>query len=311
MLSTGNRIPSKRMVYTFNEKGGVGKTTCARGLLEIYRKLNINCLAFDADERSAQLHRYYNNNNLPVKKINIFKIGEYDALLNDLHDEEPDVVLVDLPGTSGEAFEQMEKELALFEQARILKYRITMVVVMSRTKDSVDALEKLMEYCSERQQDIDYVAVLNLFFGEDKKFTRWTNSELKKTFERAGGIEIKMPELYEEMYDFIDRENLTFSEAANSSNTTFTNRSRAFRWLEEFEKELKKASSFLGLEFAAESTNEVSAISANSFDASSGSSSATDTSDSLSTTISNAPSDSSAPKALEQPANTKSNKKGR
>jgi len=293
MLATANKIPSKRMVYTFNEKGGVGKTTCARGLLEIYRKLNINCLAFDADERSAQLHRYYNTNVHPVKKINIFKIGEYDALLNDLHDEEPDVVLVDLPGTSGEAFEQMERELALFEQAKILKYRITMVVVMSRTKDSVDALEKLMEYCKERQHDIDYVAVLNLFFGEDKKFTRWTNSELKKTFESEGGIQIRMPELYEEMYDFIDRENLTFSEAADSTNTTFTNRSRVFRWLEEFEKELKKASSFLGLEFAAKPTNEVSTIPP----------------DSLSTTISDEASDSSTP-PLEQPANAKSNKKG-
>lgn len=293
MLATANKIPSKRMVYTFNEKGGVGKTTCARGLLEIYRKLNINCLAFDADERSAQLHRYYNNDVHPVKKINIFKIGEYDALLNDLHDEEPDVVLVDLPGTSGEAFEQMERELALFEQAKILKYRITMVVVMSRTKDSVDALEKLMEYCSERQHDIDYIAVLNLFFGEDKKFTRWTNSELKKKFESAGGIQIRMPELYEEMYDFIDRENLMFSEAANSNNTTFTNRSRVFRWLEEFEKELKKASSFLGLEFATKPTNEVSAISP----------------DSLSTTITDEASDSSTP-PLEQPATAKSNKKG-
>lgn len=303
MLSTANKIPSKRMVYTFNEKGGVGKTTCARGLLEIYRKLNINCLAFDADERSAQLHRYYNTDAIPVKKINIFKIGEYDALLNDLHDEEPDVVLVDLPGTSGEAFEQMEKELALFEQARILEYRITMVVVMSRTKDSVDALEKLMEYCNERQHDIDYVAVLNLFFGEEKKFTRWTNSELKKTFEKQGGIQIKMPELYEEMYDFIDRENLTFGQAADSSKTTFTNRSRAFRWLEEFEKELKKASGFLGLEFAG---NEAAQISTNP-DVSRPAS-PTASSDSPPNISPSASPDNSTSKRLEQPG--KSNKKG-
>lgn len=250
-------IPQKRIVYTFNEKGGVGKTTCARGLLEIYRKLNLSYLAFDADFRSAQLHRYYNSSAQPVKTINIFKIGEYDVLLNDLHDYKPNVVLVDLPGTSGEAFEQMEEELALFEQAKLLGYRITMMVVMSRTKDSIDALEQLMKYCDAKKRNINYVAVLNLFFGNKEKFTRWQNSATKATFENKGGIEITMPELYEEMYDFIDRENLTFSEAANSTNTTFTNRSRAFRWIEEFEKELNKASSFLGLEFAGNEAAEM------------------------------------------------------
>lgn len=249
-------IPQKRIVYTFNEKGGVGKTTCARGLLEVYRRLNINYQAFDADLRSAQLHRYYDSDSQPVQKINIFKIGEYDALLDELYAKKPDVVLVDLPGTSGEAFEQMEQELALFDQAKLLGYGITMMVVMSRTKDSIDALQQLMNYCHNKKREINYLAVLNLFFGSKEKFSRWQNSDTKKVFESKGGVEITMPEMYEEMYDFIDQRSLTFREAANCQDATFTNRSRAVRWLEEFEKELKKASNILGLGFATKEVTE-------------------------------------------------------
>lgn len=250
MVASVEKIPNKRVVYTFNEKGGVGKTTCARGLLDVYRKYKINCLAFDADERSAQLHRYYGNNSHQVKKINIFKIGKYDALLDDLDVHKPDVALVDLPGTSGEAFEEMEKELALFKQVKELGYQLTMVTVMSRTKDCIDALKKLMTYCEGRGEELDYLVVLNLFFGEKEKFTRWQNSETKTIFEGKGGIEITMPDLYEEMYDFIDEKSLTFSDAASAKEMTLSNRSRVFRWLDEFEKELQKAASVLGLESA-------------------------------------------------------------
>lgn len=252
----------KRLIYIFNEKGGVGKTTFARGLLNLYHKYNISCLVFDADDRAPQLHRFFNNKiGKEVKKINVFKIGNYDDLLNDL-EKDTNVILVDLPGTVGAAFEEMQKELGLFGQAKKLGYQITIVVVMSRTKDCLAALEQLMKYCDGQNQQVDWVVVFNEFFGERSKFTRWDkNAQLKESFFQHKGIEVTMPDLYEELYDLIDEKNLTFSEAAECQELTLSNRSRAFRWLNQFEQNAQVASVYLGLDLAKSPDNIPTAIS--------------------------------------------------
>ena len=49
----------KRVIWVTGGKGGVGKSTFARGLLDILREAGLNVAAFDGDPTNAQLFRYY------------------------------------------------------------------------------------------------------------------------------------------------------------------------------------------------------------------------------------------------------------
>jgi len=169
---------------TGDKGGGTGKSTFARGLLDIYRFRGIDCQAYDGDKRNAQLYRHYKNLQPGVERIDFFTRGGADALLDNLENSQPQVVLVDLPAQSGEAFDNYETEMGLFADAGEMGYQVTTASVISRVADSVNALRLLMQYCGEA---VDYLAVKNLFYGEPEKFSRFDESKTRKEFQSQGG----------------------------------------------------------------------------------------------------------------------------
>ena len=233
----------KRAIYVTADKGGTGKSTCSRGFADVYLQRNLKTLLYDCDKRNSQLFRHYNNVH-PVNRLDIFSRGGADALLDDLDTEKPEIVLVDLPAQAGEAFEKQEKELRLFEDAKELGYRSTVVTVISRVKDCVNSLRLLLEHCDDR---CDYVVVKNLFYGEEHKFARYNDSNTRQEVLKRGGIEIVLPDLFDTTYDFIDNNNLTFRDALQSSTASRANRSRVHSWLNQLETEMQRAGEYLGL----------------------------------------------------------------
>lgn len=78
-----------RVVIVTGDKGGVGKSTFARGLLQLYINKNLKYLAYDSDHRNAQLYRHYNSVEPGVKLLDIFTRGGADDLLIDLDNGRP------------------------------------------------------------------------------------------------------------------------------------------------------------------------------------------------------------------------------
>lgn len=234
-----------RVVIVTGDKGGVGKSTFARGLLHLYINKKLKYLAYDSDHRNAQLYRHYNSVEPGVKLLDIFTRGGADDLLIDLDSERPPLALVDLPAQSGAFFEEFEKDLGVFDAVKELGYRVTMVSVLSRVKDSVNILRVLYEYCGER---VDYVVVKNLFHGDADKFERYQDSETRTKLLEAGAMEILMPDLFFKPYDYIDEKNLPFSAVLESKEANIVIKSRVAAWLKEFEQNVLVASQLLGLE---------------------------------------------------------------
>lgn len=234
----------KRLILITGNKGGTGKSSFARGLLDVYHHLNIACSAYDSDTQNPQLFRHYNKT-IGISRINIALRGGADVLLDDLEQQKPAIALVDLPAGAGDSFERYEQDVQLISSASELGYRLTIVSVMSRVKDSVNALRLLMEFCSDR---VDYVAVKNLHFGEAEKFKRFDQSRAKEQFLASGGIEIVMPDLFDDTYDLIDEKDFTFREAVGAtSSLSRANRSRVHQWLKTMELEIFKAGQYFGV----------------------------------------------------------------
>ncbi|AFZ28523.1 CobQ/CobB/MinD/ParA nucleotide binding domain-containing protein (plasmid) [Cylindrospermum stagnale PCC 7417] len=233
-----------RIVIVTGDKGGVGKSTFARGLLHLYINRQLKYLAYDSDHRNAQLYRHYDSVAPGVKLLDIFTRGGADDLLIDLEKELPPLVLVDLPAQSGLFFENFEKDLGVFDAVKGLGYRVTMVSVLSRVKDSVNILRILHKYCGDR---VDYVVVKNLFHGEADKFERYDSSDTRTTLLADGAVEIKMPDLFFKPYDYIDEKNLTFSEVLEDKEANIVIKSRVSAWLKEFEQTVLGANELLGI----------------------------------------------------------------
>ncbi|BAY95947.1 MULTISPECIES: hypothetical protein [unclassified Tolypothrix] len=240
--------PSKstgRLVLVTGDKGGTGKSVVARILLDIYRHRNINCIAYECDKSNPQLYRHYNKLEPGVRTLKLNQRGGADALQDDLKCFSPQVSLVDLPAGAAEYFESVAKDIFLFQNAQRLGYRITMVSVLGRVKDSLLQLKRLVDFCGDK---VDYVVVKNLYWGDEHKFTRYNNSKVKQSVEALGAVELLLPELYDDIFDLIDSKDLTFREALEHEDFSLSNQSRIYGWIDAVETEFSKAAVELGLE---------------------------------------------------------------
>jgi len=235
-----------RLVLVTGDKGGTGKSVMARLLLDIYRHRNIDCIAYECDQSNPQLFRHYKNISPGVKTLKLNQRGGADALQDDLERFSPKVSLVDLPAGAAEYFESVASDIHLFKNAETMGYRITMVSVLGRVKDSVVQLKRLVDFCCDR---VDYVVAKNLYWGEDKKFIRYNDSKVRQVLlNELGGVELLLPDLYDNLFDFIDSQDLTFREALEHDGLTVSNRSRIFDWVDKAETQLETAAWMLGLD---------------------------------------------------------------
>jgi hypothetical protein len=239
-----NRSNLGRLVLVTGDKGGTGKSVVARALLDIYRHQKINCIAYECDQSNPQLFRHYNKVPPGIKTLKLNERGGADALQDDLKQFSPQVSLVDLPAGAADYFEGIAKDISLFRNADKLGYKITMVSVLGRVKDSVVQLKRLLEFCGNKT---DYVVVKNLYWGSDDKFSRYNNSKTRQALKDLGGIELLFPELYDDLFDLVDGADLTFREATDHEALTLSNQSRLFDWIDGCEMEFLKAKEFLGL----------------------------------------------------------------
>ena len=246
-MSDNNSL-QKRLVIVVGDKGGVGKTTFSRGLLQLYINNNIPCIAYDADSRNPQLQRYYKGYHKGIVRfVDFFARGAADDLLIDLEKENFPIYLLDLPAQSGGFFESYVKELNFFKILESeINCKVTMVSVISRVLDSVNLLEYLHNYCHDQ---VNYVVVKNLFHGAEEKFERYDDSVLRQQMQEKGLIETSMPDLFYKPYDFLDRHSLTFNQALKHSESNIVIKARISAWLTDFEQKMQISSSLLGLNF--------------------------------------------------------------
>ncbi|MFN6568191.1 hypothetical protein [Dendronalium sp. ChiSLP03b] len=254
---------SRRLVIVTGDKGGVGKSTFARGLVQTYIDAQQRFVGFDADISNSQLVRFYGEH-CPIEPLNIFKNGNidkfFDGLKKKIYPEpnqdgykpkEESRFLLELPPQSRIILQRFIQGMDFLETAEAdYDMRVTMVVVISRISDSVNQLINLHSFCGQR---VDYLVVKNLFFGEEEEFTRYNKSreiteimnEMEK--DKSSFITITMPELIEHAYDYLDEKNMTFKQGMEQKDLPSV-KGRVTSWLRTFKEQIKPAQEILGLD---------------------------------------------------------------
>ncbi|MEL7228266.1 MAG: adenylyl-sulfate kinase, partial [Cyanobacteria bacterium J06576_12] len=121
-----------RVIWVTGGKGGVGKSTFARGLLDVLVEAGVNVIALDGDPSNAQLFRYYQSVGDGVQCVDLDKQGEADVLLNQMEESKADVFLVDVAAGGSQTLLDLENDIGLISEAMDMGFRFTVVSVMSR-----------------------------------------------------------------------------------------------------------------------------------------------------------------------------------
>lgn len=234
----------KRLVMLLGGKGGTGKTTFGRLLVDELCRLGVEYLAFDADKENPDFHAFYQNFGTGVRLLDLLEIKQAKHFFTQLKEEDPSVVVCDLPGATGEKLRQIIETFNLFKVATDLGYGCTIVSVLNLGRSPIRSLRVMHDFCAERA---DYVVVRNLCWGKAEEFVRWEGSETRKSILAAGGIEIQLPALEASVFDQLEDSNMAFSQAISADDFPFGDSLMVDAFLSLARPELEKAGEYLGL----------------------------------------------------------------
>ena len=141
---------------------------------------------------------------------------------------------------------QLEERFAFVTNLEQMGAKLTRVMVMSTTLESVNLLEHALS--SAKGLPVAHVAVRNLHFGGPHYFESYNRSSVKTELEKQGGVTVDFPELGAIACGSIDQQSLTYSDAIEKESGLPTmRRSMVYQWRESVRKEFAKAGHLLGV----------------------------------------------------------------
>ena len=247
--------PTKRLVCTVSGKGGVGKTTLARLLTDIYVTTPaLSASIYDADGQVGGLARVYNDDN--IRFYDLRKDVERETLLNSVSDDAK-VIFHDLPG--GSRFEISKiidsgtgDDVSGFLQAlKDNDIELTLVHVIDSEIESSQSVGQYMKAFG--TDGVTHIACLNhreassqsdfpYWYGVDGKYGKGRAALLE-----SGGKEIVLPALRAGTRAKINANKLKFRDAVTSSELTLTERSQVKKFITDFRNNIADAKEALGV----------------------------------------------------------------
>jgi len=235
------------ILWVSGGKGGVGKTTTARILTDLLTDQTDYIYGYDCDPINPQFKRFYDAEYLPITSADT-KTADIavEALAERIEAKGHDYIIIDSPAGEIDMLSQLEERFAFISNLKNMGARLTRVMVMSTTLESVNLLEHALR--DAQGLPVAHVAVRNLHFGGPHYFDAYNRSPVKSELEKQGGMTIDFPELGAIATDSIDKQSLTYSDALEKESGLPTmRRSMVFQWREKCRKAFAEAEHLLGV----------------------------------------------------------------
>ena len=252
------------IICVVGDKGGIGKSTWARGLADVCRRHQIKAALFDADWISRSLFKVHclkgkDGSVVPLNRqdpragcilydIHNRDLGR-DFLLNSMGVPGADVILHDLPAGFRADFSHVmgisDHERALQEftaSCRSISVRPVFVTPLTPHWAGHQTAAWLAETVA---QTATVIAVRNGQYSDDQ-FALWRNGDQAR-FQKAGGLEIAMPGLDTQTYLTCDTHAVRFDAAGDHPALSLADKLRVGAWMRRFGAELLPVRDVLGL----------------------------------------------------------------
>lgn len=219
------------------DKGGVGKTTVSRTLLDFFARKNILTRAFDTENPRGTLKRFYPNN---AEIVDLSNVAHQMKILDTLDTANVPVTIVDFKaGNLSYALDIFER-IGVLEAARNNTFNLGLFHVIGPSIASLDEIGEIANYL----QGIHYVVARN--FINETNFFEWDAGVQSKYFDKIPKAqEISIPKLNEMAYEQVDVAGVTFKDfidnrAADGTPGKFSFVLRGYvrKWCSEIDEQL-------------------------------------------------------------------------
>ncbi len=228
------------------DKGGVGKTTTSRAVLDFMARRNIMARAFDTENPRGTLKRFYPG---ITEVIDLHAVRDQMKVLDTLESAAVKVTVVDLKaGNLSTALETFEN-IGVLEAARSGQFDLGLIHVVGPSIASLDEMGEVARYT----KGLHYIVARN--FINETNFFEWDDKTYKKYFAGLSNArEIIIPKLNEMAYEQVDLAGVTFSDFIDNKNArgepgkfSFVLRGYVRKWLGDLDKEFERLDVIKGI----------------------------------------------------------------
>jgi hypothetical protein len=218
------------------DKGGVGKTTISRALLDHLHRNNVLARAFDTENPRGTLQRFYPN---ITEIIDLHNVADQMKVLDTLETAKVPVTIVDLKaGNLSYALDTFEK-IGVLQAARDGMFEMGLIHVVGPAIASLDELQEVTSYV----QGIDYIVARN--FINETNFFEWDENTYQRYFQNVNEArEIEIPKLNEMAAEQVDLANVTYKNFVDNkdsdgkpANFSFVLRGYVKKWCDDLDAE--------------------------------------------------------------------------
>lgn len=225
---------SGRLYIVGGDKGGVGKTTVARLLVEYFDEMKKPARAFDTEFPKGSLVRFHPKT---TRLVDITTVKSQIEVFDSLQASDAPHVLDLRAGTFSSVLKTFE-DISILEQMREGLLQLYFFHVIGGNYEALGEVSDAMA-----QLPIDRHIVVKSH-ATDPDFVFWHESEIRGQFLKAGGTEIAIPRLDELVYETVDSNSVTFrsfvaNKAADGRPANFSLVLRGYcrKWLAEIFQE--------------------------------------------------------------------------
>jgi hypothetical protein len=218
------------------DKGGVGKTTVSRALLDFFARKNVLTRAFDTENPRGTLKRFYPGS---AEIVDLGNVAHQMRILDTMETANVPVTVVDLKaGNMSYALDVFDR-IGVLEAARAGAFNLGLFHVIGPSIASLDEIAEIAHY----MQGVSYVVARN--FINETNFFEWDEATQQKYFATIPKAqEIAVPKLNEMAYEQVDLAGVTFknfidNRAADGSHGKFSFVLRGYvrKWCSEIDEQ--------------------------------------------------------------------------
>jgi len=215
------------------DKGGVGKTTVSRVLLDYLADRSIPVRAFDTEWPHGTLARFYSQ---ITEIVDLDRTGDQMRIFDTLDADEVKVSLVDVRAGQLRTILSALSEFGFFDAVREERFDLLLFHILGSSVASLEEITEMAPFVSDAQ----YFLVKN-HVGEGTYF-EWDPKIHRAYFDRAkNATELAVLKLNELAYEQIDVAGTTFSGFVGDTANSFVIRGYVRTWRQNLTVQLDDA----------------------------------------------------------------------
>jgi hypothetical protein len=195
---------SKEIIFVAGGKGGVGKSTVSKALLDYFTRKGQQTFLIETDAGNPDVFRAYGRV-LPSTNVDLRSEDGWVDLLNAVDEWVDGPIVVN---TAARAHENLERHAPLLQEAISAGIPVTWLFMLGRQRESMEILADHIKNAVGQTH-----VVLNGYFGDADTFDLFKGSKSKVEIEKKGGMHTWLPPLSSKLNYEIDYQRLTFQEA--------------------------------------------------------------------------------------------------